>query len=314
MEILGNSTGLASVQHAVQQVATTLATVLILGETGTGKELVARNIHAQSSRRDKSFVAVNGAALSTELMTSELFGHEAGAFTGAVKKRRGRFELANGGTLFLDEVGDLPLALQVVLLRVLQERQFDRVGGEEPITVDVRMIAATNKNLMHEIAAGRFREDFFYRLNIFPITLPPLRDRVGDVKLLATHFVQHYSKLHARTVSKVSPHIMTMLTDYRWPGNIRELQNVIERAVILSEGNELAFDSSWLVGGSSANESTKTWAAQERERILDALQSADGRIYGPGGAAHRLGLNPTTLYGKMRKHKIERTSGGWSTT
>jgi transcriptional regulator with GAF, ATPase, and Fis domain len=314
MELLGQSAGLASVRHAIRQVASTQATVLVLGETGTGKELVARSIHDQSPRRDKPFVAINGAALSSELMTSELFGHEAGAFTGAVKKRRGRFELAHGGTLFLDEVGDLPAALQVGLLRVLQERQFERVGGEEPITVDVRLIAATNKNLMQEIASGGFREDLFYRLNIFPITLPPLRDRPGDLKELVPHLVQHYAKLHGRTVRTISTHVMMALANYRWPGNVRELQNVIERAVILSEGNELAFDPSWLIGGSSANESTQTWAAQERERIFDALQAADGCIYGPGGAAHRLGLNPTTLYGKMRKHKIEPTAGSWSTS
>jgi formate hydrogenlyase transcriptional activator len=298
-----------AMRRAVARVAPTDATVLILGETGTGKELVAHSLHAQSRRRAGPFVPVSCVALAPGLVTSELFGHAAGAFTGAAKRRVGRFEQAHGGTLFLDEVGEMSPDTQAMLLRALQERVIERVGGES-IGVDVRVIAATNRDLQTEVKAGRFRADLFYRLNVFPITTPPLRERPSDIPELVEHFVRIVSNRHGRPVPRVRPDALRSMTAHDWPGNIRELQNLIERAVILTDGDELAFDPGWLVGASAA-ETAKTWAAQERQRILDALRAAGGRVYGPGGAAHRLGLNPTTLYGKMRKHKIEKGEAGW---
>ena len=305
--LVGASPALDAVRRAVGRVAPTDATVLILGETGTGKELVARAIHDASRRLDKAFVPVSCAAFAPGLVASELFGHEAGAFTGAVKRRLGRFETAHGGTLFLDEIGEMPADAQAALLRVLQERVVERVGGGEAVPVDVRVVAATHRNLTEEVQAGRFRADLFYRLNVFPITVPPLRDRPGDVPALVEHFVRHFTAAHGRQVRRIRAGTLAALAAHPWPGNVRELQNLIERAVIVSEGEELAFDPGWLVGASAA-ETARTWAAQERERILDALRAAGGRVYGPGGAAHRLGLKPTTLYGKMRKHGIARKS------
>jgi formate hydrogenlyase transcriptional activator len=308
--LVGDSPALAAARRAVERVAPTDATVLLLGETGTGKELVARLVHDRSSRRTGPFVPVSCAALAPGLIASELFGHEAGAFTGAVKRRAGRFELAAGGTLFLDEVGELPPEAQAALLRVLQERVVERVGGE-PVPVDVRLVAATHRDLAAEAAAGRFRADLFYRLNVFPVAVPPLRDRPGDVPALVDHFVRHFAAKHGRPVTGASAQTLAVLSRHPWPGNVRELQNVVERAVILSDGPRLAFDPGWLVGASAAEGAT-TWAAQERARILDALRAAGGRVYGPGGAAHRLGLKPTTLYGKMRKHGIGRDPAGWA--
>lgn len=307
--LIGTSPALDAVRRAVSQVAPTDATVLLLGETGTGKELIARSIHDQSPRRKAGFVPVSCAALSPGLITSELFGHEAGAFTGALKRRIGRFEQASGGTLFLDEIGEMPADAQAMLLRALQERIIERVGGDS-VPVDARIVAATHRNLSEEVAAGRFRADLFYRLNVFPVTLPPLRERRSDIPDLAHHFLQIAAKKHGRAVERIRPDTLQSLTAHDWPGNVRELQNVIERAVIVSSWYELTFDPGWLAGG-SAVETAKTWAAQERQRILDALQASGGRVYGPGGAAHRLGLNPTTLYGKMRKHGIERAGSGW---
>jgi transcriptional regulator with GAF, ATPase, and Fis domain len=306
--LVGTSPGLEAVRRAVAQVAATDATVLILGETGTGKELVARSLHEQSPRRGRPFVPVSCVALAPGLITSELFGHEAGAFTGAGKRRVGRFEQAHGGTLFLDEIGEMTPDAQAMLLRVLQERVIERVGGGA-VPVDVRIVAATNRDLYAEVKAGRFRSDLFYRLSVFPVTVPPLRERQHDIPELVAHFVRQCAARHRRSVSRVHPAALRALAAHDWPGNVRELQNLIERAVIVSEGEELAFDPGWLVGASAA-ETAKTWAAQERQRILDALRAADGRVYGPGGAAHRLGLNPTTLYGKMRKHGIGKTGAG----
>ncbi len=311
--LVGTSAGLDAVRKAVGLVAPTNATVLILGETGTGKELIARSIHEQSPRRNRAFVAVNCAALSPGLMASELFGHEAGAFTGAIKRRVGRIELADGGTLFLDEVGELPAEAQVALLRVLQERSIERVGGGNAITIDTRVLAATNRDLRASVKDGRFREDLFYRLNVFPISAPPLRDRPGDIATLAAHFVRYFAAKYDRAVPRILQSTLVALASHNWPGNVRELQNLVERAVILTQGGDLAFDPGWLAGA-SASETAKTWAAQERERILDALRAANGRVYGPGGAAHRLGLNPTTLYGKIRKHGIARSESGWTTS
>ena len=306
--LIGSGSGLAGVCRAVARVAPTDATVLILGETGTGKEVVARAVHAESRRRAAPFVPVSCVALAPGLIASELFGHEAGAFTGAGRRRIGRFEQASGGTLFLDEIGELSADTQAMLLLVLQERVIERVGGDA-VPVDVRVVAATNRDLSAEVTAGRFRADLFYRLNVFPIAVPPLRDRRSDIPELAEHFVRHFAAKHGRAVSRIGAAVLRHLTAHDWPGNVRELQNLLERAVILSDGEGLAFDAGWLVGASAA-ESAGTWAAQERHRIRDALRAAGGRVYGPGGAAHRLGLNPTTLYGKMRKHGIARTDAG----
>lgn len=307
--LIGTSPALAAVRRAVAQVAPTDATVLILGETGTGKELIARSLHEQSRRRSRAFVPVSCVALAPGLITSELFGHEAGAFTGAGRRRVGRFEQAHGGTLFLDEIGEMPAEAQALLLRALQERVIERVGGDA-VPVDVRVVAATNRDLVAEVKAGRFRADLFYRLNVFPVTVPPLRDRSTDIPELVAHFVRQLALRHGRSVSRVHSGTLRTLAAHDWPGNIRELQNLIERAVIVSDEEELALDPGWLVGASTA-ETAKTWAAQERQRILDALRAASGRVYGPGGAAHRLGLNPTTLYGKMRKHGIDKSSAEW---
>jgi formate hydrogenlyase transcriptional activator len=307
--LVGTSPGLEAVRRAVAQVAPTDATVLLLGETGTGKELVARSVHEQSPRRSRAFVPVSCVALAPGLITSELFGHEAGAFTGAARRRVGRFEQAHGGTLFLDEIGEMPPDAQALLLRALQERVIERVGGGA-VPVDVRIVAATNRDLLAEVKAGRFRADLFYRLSVFPVTVPPLRERRHDIPELVEHFVRHWSTRHGRSVSRVRPDTLRALAVHDWPGNVRELQNLIERAVIVSEGPDLAFDPGWLVGASAA-ETARTWAAQERQRILDALRATNGRVYGPGGAAHRLGLNPTTLYGKMRKHGIKKNEAEW---
>ncbi|HVK18280.1 MAG TPA: sigma-54 dependent transcriptional regulator [Fimbriiglobus sp.] len=307
--LVGTSPGLEAVRRAVAQVASTDATVLILGETGTGKELVARSLHEQSPRRGRAFVPVSCVALAPGLITSELFGHEAGAFTGAGKRRVGRFEQAHGGTLFLDEIGEMSPDAQAMLLRVLQERVIERVGGDA-VPVDVRVVAATNRDLLAEVTAGRFRADLYYRLGVFPITVPSLRERRHDIPELVAHFVRLFAARHGRAVSRVHPAALRALATHDWPGNVRELQNLVERAVIVSEGEELAFDPGWLVGASAA-ETAKTWAAQERQRILDALRATGGRVYGPGGAAHRLGLNPTTLYGKMRKHGISKSGTDW---
>jgi formate hydrogenlyase transcriptional activator len=296
---------LASVRRAMTQVAATDATVLLLGETGTGKELVAREIHARSRRARSAFVPVSGAALVPSLAASELFGHEVGAFTGAVKRRTGRFEQAHGGTLFLDEVGELVPDVQAALLRVLQERVVERLGGGESVRVDVRLLVATNRDLASEVRSGSFRDDLFYRLNVFPITLPPLRERKADIPALAEHFLTHFARKHGRPARTIPARALRALESHDWPGNVRELQNLIERAVIVSDGEQLAFDPAWLVS-TSPQETARTWAEQEKARILAALRAANGRVYGPGGAAQRLGLKPTTLYGKMRKHGLKR--------
>lgn len=307
--MIGNSASLEVVRSGIASVAPTAATVLILGETGTGKELVARAIHAQSARHGGAFVPVSCVALAPGLITSELFGHEAGAFTGAIKQRLGRFQLADGGTLFLDEIGELPAESQSLLLRVLQERTIEPVGGTSR-AVDVRLVAATNRDLAAEVRAGRFRADLFFRLNVFPIKVPALRERRDDIAPIAEHFLAQYAERYARDVCKISASTLRTLIAYDWPGNVRELQNIIERGVIVSSTETLSFDASWLFGASVV-ESAKTWAGQERQRILDALRASDGRIYGPGGAAQRLGLNPTTLYGKIKKHAIQKLGNAW---
>jgi formate hydrogenlyase transcriptional activator len=308
----GDSTAMKSVRRAITQVAPTDSTVLIQGETGTGKELVARGIHQVSPRRERLLVTVNCAALAPALVASELFGHEAGAFTGATKRRVGRFELAHQGTLFLDEIGELSPELQVMLLRVLQEKSIERVGGSEPIPVDVRLIAATHQDLAQAVADGRFRADLFYRLNVFPIRVPPLRERREDIADLVRHFLLHFNRRMNKQVERVAGNAMDLLARYNWPGNVRELENLLERAMIVAESNTLDIDPNWLAVPSSpapAGEGVGrlTLRDQEKQTILDALEHCAGKIYGSDGAASRLGLKPTTLYGKMRKHAI-RTS------
>jgi formate hydrogenlyase transcriptional activator len=309
LRLLGSSPTIQSVIRAVEQVARTDATALVTGETGTGKELVARLIHARGKRAGGPFAAVNCGGFVASLAASELFGHEAGAFTGAVRRRAGKFEAARSGTLFLDEVGELPPELQPLLLRALQEKTVERVGGGG-VPVDVRVIAATNRDLAADVKAGRFRADLFYRLNVFPIHMPALRDRREDVAELARTFLREFAAAHDGPARHIPARALQLLAAHDWPGNVRELRNVIERAVIVSDGPDLAVDPAWLAPAAAA-ETGRTWAAQEKARILEALRAAGGRIYGPGGAAHRLGLRPTTLYGKMRKHGIAKEPSSW---
>jgi formate hydrogenlyase transcriptional activator len=303
----GDSAGMKAVRRAIQQVAPTDSTVLIQGETGTGKELVARAIHQVSPRRNRLLVSVNCAALAPNLVASELFGHEAGAFTGATKRRIGRFELAHQGTLFLDEIAELSPELQVMLLRVLQEKSIERVGGNTPIDVDVRLIAATHRDLANDVANGRFRADLFYRLNVFPIHVPPLREREGDIAELVRHFLLHFNHRMNKKVERVAPESLELLTRYDWPGNVRELENVIERAMIVADSNLLAIDPAWLsssplpLGEAPGGRVRATLRDQEKRAIMDALDACAGKIYGQDGAAARLGLKPTTLYGKMKR-------------
>lgn len=301
-----------AVRLAIQRVAATDSTVLILGETGTGKELVARAIHQLSARRDHLLVAVNCAALAPGVIASELFGHEPGAFTGATKRRTGRFELAHRGTLFLDEIGELSPEMQVLLLRALQERLIERVGNPQPIAVDVRVIAATHRDLTQALQQGTFRADLFYRLNVFPIQVPPLRQRPEDIPDLVRHFLLELGRRLGRLVPTVENDTLQLLKDYAWPGNVRELENLIERALIVSSGDVLTVDPEWLLTPQTRPpaDGALHLAALERQAILDALQRCHGRIYGPRGAAAALGLKPTTLYGKMRRHRIDHRDAG----
>jgi formate hydrogenlyase transcriptional activator len=309
-EIVGDSIALRAVLDHVKTVGPTDSTVLILGETGTGKELIARAIHSISSRRERTFVKVNCAAIPLGLLESELFGHEKGAFTGAISQKIGRFELAHEGTLFLDEIGDIPLELQPKLLRVLQEQEFERLGSTRTIRVKLRMIAATSQDLPAMVADRSFRSDLYYRLNVFPITLPPLREREGDVPLLARYFVDKYARQMNKRIDTVAPETMEMLTQYHWPGNLRELQNFIERAVILTRGRTLTPPLSELQHRAGPPVSRLgTLAEGEREHIMKALAEANWVLGGPGGAAERLGLKRTTLFYKMRRLGITRPTG-----
>jgi formate hydrogenlyase transcriptional activator len=303
-EIVGESPLLKSVLQEVSLVAPTDTTVLILGETGTGKELIARAIHKQSNRSARPFIRVNCAAIPSSLIASELFGHERGAFTGAVQRRLGRFESANGGTIFLDEIGELPMETQITLLRVIQEREFERVGSSRPISVDVRIVAATNRDLKAAVAAGTFRMDLFYRLNVFPIELPALRKRVEDIPLLVEHLIQKYAKKAGRRFNSIRMGTLEILQEHDWPGNVRELQNVIERAVILCEGETFSIDENWLTPDVSrptglASPLVATLSIQEREMIESALAESRGRISGPSGAAVKLGIPRQTLDSKI---------------
>ena len=311
--IVGASPPVRRLLEQVAQVAPTGSTVLIQGETGTGKELVARAIHEQSARRDRALVKVNCAALPRELVESELFGHERGAFTGATQQRRGRFELADGGTLFLDEVGELPIEAQAKLLRVLQEREFERVGGSRTLRTDVRVIAATNRALSARVDGGSFRSDLFYRLNVFPIGVPPLRERRDDIPLLVRHFATRAARKLGRTLTGISPAFMAEATAYDWPGNVRELENLVERAMILSGGGRL--DTAGLLATAQATESAAapvpadgTLEELERAHIERVLERTQWMIEGERGAARILGLNASTLRGRMRKLGIRRTN------
>ena len=309
-EIIGQNNGLSAVFLRVGQVAPQNATVLLLGETGTGKGVVARAIHNSSARKDRPMITVNCTALPANLIESELFGREKGAFTGANVRQIGRFELADGGTIFLDEIGEMPMELQCKLLRVIQEGEFERLGSPRTIKIDLRIIAATNRNLEEAIKNGRFRADLFYRLNVFPITIPPLRQRKEDIPRLVNHFIAKFNKKMGKRIETVSVGTMNALQEYHWPGNVRELESVIERAVITSQGPALQvldrFSPSPKTGGELAGQDVKALAEMDCDHILRVLQKTGWRIEGENGAALLLGLNPSTLRARMRKYSIVR--------
>ena len=306
-EVIGTSSALQMVLARAAKVAPTDSTVLIMGETGTGKELIARAIHKRSKRSERPFISVNCAAVPSSLIMSELFGHEKGAFTGAVQRRLGRFELAEGGTIFLDEVGDLPMETQIALLRVLQEREFERVGGTEVLRADVRVISATNRDLQAAIADGGFRSDLYYRLNVFPIKLPPLRDRKEDVSLLVNYFVDRYATRAGKKIKHIQKKALEALQEYSWPGNVRELQNVIERSLIIGETNEFSVDKSWFSNEPpSASSVAVDQTLTERKLIEAALAQSNGKVSGAQGAAAKLGMPPSTLESKIRSLRINK--------
>jgi len=312
-EIVGSSPALQRVLAQVAKVATTDSTVLILGDTGTGKELIARAIHKRSRRSTRAFIRVNCAAIPPSLIASELFGHEKGAFTGALQRRLGRFEAADGGTIFLDEIGDLPAETQIALLRVLQEREIERVGSSHPIAVDVRVLAATNRDLETAVQSGAFRQDLYYRLNVFPIEIPPLRERVDDIPVLVEYLIERYAKQAGKSIRNIKKQTVELFQAYDWPGNVRELQNVIERAVVLCDGETFAIDQSWLQGKPSRPSArmprpVTTLAEGEKELIEAALAASSGRISGPLGAAAKLGIPRQTLESKMKGLHIDRLS------
>jgi transcriptional regulator with GAF, ATPase, and Fis domain len=304
-DIVGSSKALLRTLEHVARVAPTNSTVLITGESGTGKELVARAIHKRSRRASRPFVRVNCAAIPPLLIASELFGHEKGAFTGATERRLGRFELANGGTIFLDEIGDIPAETQIALLRVLQEHEFERVGGSRAVSVDLRVIAATNRDLKAAVDAGTFRLDLFYRLNVFPVRVPSLRERTDDIPLLAKYFIDRFAGSAGKKIRKIEKRTIDLLQAYDWPGNIRELQNVMERAVILSDRETLSIDESWMQPGPTGVAETPIALAQalvnkEKEMIETALEESRGRIFGPFGAAVKLGIPRSTLEARIK--------------
>ncbi len=310
-EIVGDSPALQAVLARVAKVGPAESTVLVTGETGTGKELIARAIHKRSPRAGRAFVSVNCAAVPCSLIASELFGHEKGAFTGAVQRRLGRFELAEGGTIFLDEIGELPPETQIALLRVLQEREFERVGGAKVIRANVRVIAATNRDLPGSIGAGTFRSDLYYRLNVFPIEMPPLRERKEDIPMLVEYFIDRYSTKAGKKIRSINKAALDSLKAYAWPGNIRELQNVIERSIILCETETFTVDESWLPRNPNDTEQPirplfKMSPSEEKKTIEVALADAGGRVSGPSGAAAKLGLPPSTLDSKIRTLKIDK--------
>src|SRR5437899_8362120 len=301
-EIVGSSAALRAILAQVSRVAPTDSTVLIRGEPATGKELIARAIHNRSKRANRAFIRVNCAAIPSSLITSELFGHEKGAFTGALQRRLGRFESADGGTIFLDEVGELPPEMQSALLRVLQEREFERVGGNRPIHVDVRVLAATNRDLDAALEEGAFRKDLFYRLNVFPIDVPPLRERADDIRLLVEYLVRRYAQLAGKRIKQIEGRTLELLTAYDWPGHVRDLQNVIERSVILTDGDVFSIDEAWL----KRNTDAKDTGLGEREQIEAALAATKGRVSGPHGAATMLGIPRQTLESRIRALRINK--------
>jgi formate hydrogenlyase transcriptional activator len=309
-EIVGASDAIKRVLALLTKVAPTDSTVLITGETGTGKELAARAIHKRSRRAGKAFVAVNCAAIPQSLIASELFGHEKGAFTGATQRRLGRFEVADGGTIFLDEVGDLPSETQIALLRVLQERELERVGGTHAVPINVRVIAATNRNLPAAVDAGSFRRDLFYRLNVFPIRMPSLRERVQDIPLLVAYLAQRYASKMGKKINTIDKNTLDLFQTYDWPGNVRELQNVVERALILCEDGKLAVDENWLVLASPKPTPTTVALAsltdREKEMIENALSQSGGRVSGRSGAAARLGIPRSTLESRIKSLNIDK--------
>ncbi len=311
-EIVGASPALQAVLDRVAKVAPTDSTVLITGETGTGKELIARAIHKRSKRSTRAFVSVNCAAIPPALIPSELFGHEKGAYTGATQRRLGRFELAEDGTIFLDEIGELPHETQIALLRVLQEHEFERVGGNRSIRANVRVIVATNRDLEAAMTAGTFRSDLFYRLNVFPIEMPPLRERREDIPLLVEYFIDRFARKAGKKIRRINKKTLELLQSYPWPGNIRELQNVIERSVIISEGENFSVDESWLSRRQVPSrlkgqiELSQSLAAHEKEVIEAALSESGGRVFGPSGAAAKLGIPRSTLESKIRSLKIDK--------
>jgi formate hydrogenlyase transcriptional activator len=308
-QIIGSSAALESVLEQVEQVAPTDSTVLIQGETGTGKELIARAIHNLSNRCGRPFVKLNCAAIPFDLLESELFGHERGAFTGAIAQKIGRFELADKGTLFLDEVGDIPPGLQPKLLRVLQEQEFERLGSTRTHRVDVRLVAATNRNLVEMVKRSQFRNDLYYRLNVFPIPLPPLRARREDIPALVEHFIEIYARRMDKQIEHIPPETMSALTSYEWPGNIRELQNFIERSVILTSGNVLCPPlASLRAAAETESLEAVTLEDAERDHIRKILEQTRWVVAGPNGAAARLGIKRSTLYFRMQKLGISRTS------
>jgi formate hydrogenlyase transcriptional activator len=309
-EIVGSSKPMREVLKHIDKVAPSDSTVLILGETGTGKELIARALHRRSKRANRAFIRVNCAAIPQSLIASELFGHEKGAFTGALQRRLGRFEAADGGTLFLDEIGDLPMETQIALLRVLQEKEFERVGSNHPVSVDVRLIAATNRDLPAAVAAGTFRQDLFYRLDVVPIDVPPLRERAEDIPLLVEYFVGRFAKEAGKNMRHIARHTLEQLQSYHWPGNIRELQNVVERAIVLCENDTFVVDESWLKRDSAdsprSQDVLSALTDREIEMIEAALAESRGRISGPSGAAAKLGIPRQTLESKIRRLGIDK--------
>src|SRR5438132_1001357 len=314
-EIIGSSPALRRVLAQVAKVATTDSTVLILGETGTGKELVARAIHKRSRRSSRAFIRVNCPAIPASLIASELFGHEKGAFTGALQRRLGRFEAADGGTIFLDEIGELPMETQIALLRVLQERELERIGSSQSISVDVRVLAATNRDLKAAVTTGTFRQDLFYRLNVFPIQMPPLRERADDISLLVEYLTERYARRAAKRIRTIDGKTMKLLQAYDWPGNIRELQNVIERAIVLCDGDTFSVDEAWFkreLSSESPRQSMQEGRLgrlvrdREKEMIEAALASSGGRISGPAGAAAKLGIPRQTLESKISSLRINK--------
>jgi formate hydrogenlyase transcriptional activator len=305
-EILAHSAKLKRVLDTVEQVAATDATVLITGETGTGKELIARAIHRRSPRARGPLVKVNCAAIPPTLLASELFGHERGAFSGAVERRKGRFEQAHGGTLFLDEIGELPPEMQVLLLRVLQEREFERLGGTQTLQVDVRLVAATNRDLAEDVRVGRFRSDLYYRLNVFPVDVPPLRERTEDIPPLAAHFAEKYGERFARKISRIERKTLDVLQAHHWPGNVRELENTIERAVILSRNGVLSVDHGMLRGAAAETIAHHPASSEERGAIEAALKDSRGKVSGENGAAKRVGVPASTLEFRIKKLGIDK--------